>query len=162
MKINLGKSYTTHVGVLVKVLQMSKGDVIEMGTGPYSTPLLHWVCKGMGRHLISYEDNLEYYNFARQYRSGFHSIRQVTDWDKVGIPPHCGVVLIDHMPSIRRGIDALRFKDSADYIILHDTEAVKTYGYDKIWPNFKYIYTWKESCPWVSVVSNFKDLSNFG
>lgn len=158
MKINFGKRYTTYIGTLVKVLQISKGDVVEMGAGVYSTPLLHWICKDMDRHLTSFENDKEYFNFARQYQSRLHRIRLVSNWDEVNTTRHCGVVFIDHMPSIRRGIDAIRFKDSADYIILHDTEG-GAYGYEMVWPYFKYKYTWKEAQGWVSVVSNFKDLS---
>ena len=157
--IALGKSYTTYMGVLVKVLMMSQGDVLELGAGIYSTPLLHWVCKDMNRSLISFENDPEFFNLARQYQSNIHRIRLVTNWDDVDSKTHRGLVFIDHAPPVRRSIDAIRFKDSADYIVLHDTDHPKHYGYDKIWPYFKYIYTWKESRPWVTVVSNFKDLS---
>lgn len=157
---NLGKEFTTHMSVLVKVLQQSQGNVVEMGAGPFSTPLLHWVTKEMGRSLITYESIPLYYEFARQFRSKLHRIVMVSNWNDVETKKHRGVVFIDHDPEVRRGIDALRFKDSADYIVMHDTQS-KHYNYDQVWPNFKYEYTWKKCRPWVSVVSNFKDLSNF-
>lgn len=157
IRVELGKAWTTHMGILVKVLFTSDGDVVELGAGPNSTPLLHWVCKDMNRRLISYENNPEYYDYARQFRSGLHRIVFVKNWDEVDAATRSGVVFIDHAPSPRRAVDAVRFKDSADYIVMHDTEAEKYYR--EAWPHFKYIYTWKESRPWVSVVSNFKDLS---
>lgn len=158
LNANLGKSWTTHMGVLVKVLLASDGDVVEMGTGPASTPLLHWVCKDMNRRLISYENNTEFYNYARQYRSRLHRIIFVKDWDEVDAKTHRSVVFIDHAPSERRQVDAIRFKNSADYIIIHDTQAESVYA--NVWQHFKYIYTWRQCRPWVSIVSNFKDLSN--
>ncbi|QQG47699.1 MAG: hypothetical protein HY044_01255 [Candidatus Woesebacteria bacterium] len=158
MKINLGKRYTSYMAILVNILLKSEGDIVELGTGIYSTPLLHWLCRDMNRRLISLESDPEYYNFARQYQSKLHRIKFVANWDEVDISSHMGVVFIDHMPSIRRGIDAIRFRNLADYIVLHDTEGTK-YGYETMWSHFKYQYTWKEALGWVSVVSNFKDLS---
>lgn len=161
MKANLGKRYTTHMGILTKVLTISSGDVLELGTGPSSTPLLHWVCKDMRRSLISYENDPEFYNYARQYRSKLHRIVLVKDWDEIDTKTHRGLILIDHSPAERRSIDIIRFKDSADFIVIHDTDEEQHYGYQKTWPYFKYVYTWKECRPWVSVVSNYKDLSEF-
>lgn len=157
MNINQEKAWTTHIGILVKVLLISEGDVIELGAGPYSTPLLHWICKDMHRKLISYENNPEYNDYARQFRSYFHKVVFVKDWDEIDCATHRGVVLIDHDPMTRRAVDAIRFKDSADFIVLHDTE--KEGYYSEVWPHFKYIYIWKASRPWVSVVSNFKDVN---
>lgn len=145
------------MGVLVRVLFMSEGDVVELGAGPNSTPLLHWVCKSMNRRLISYENDPEYYNYARQFQSKLHRIILVNNWDEIDTRTHRGLLFIDHGPSKRRGTDIVRFKDSADYIVIHDTEAKE--HYDDVWRHFKHIYTWKESRPWTSVVSNFKDLS---
>lgn len=159
IEANLSKRWSTHLGVLTKVLQASSGDVLEFGSGPFSTPLLHWLCKDMNRLLISYENNSEFYNFARQFQSRLHRIRFVTNYSEVDTKTHRGLVFIDRQPDYTRGDIALLFKDSADYLVLHDIEVEKSYGYEKIWPHFKNAYTWKECRPWVSVVSNFKDLT---
>lgn len=159
-EINLAKGWTSHMGVLTKVLLASAGDVLEFGSGPCSTPLLHWLCKDMNRLLISYENNPKFYNLARQYQSRLHRIRFVTNYNEVDAKTHRGLVFVDHDPDrVTRGDTTLLFKNSADYIVMHDTEAEDNYGYKKVWPHFKYIYTWKECQPWVSVVSNFKNLS---
>ena len=155
---NLGKAWTTHIGVLIRVLLRSEGDVVELGVGPFSTPLLHWVCKDMHRKLISYETDLGYYNFARQFRSYFHEVVFVKDWDKIDIKTHRGVVFVDHHPMIRRGIESIRFKDSADYVVMHDSDLEKYYK--GVLPQFKHIYVWKKCRSWVTVASNFKDLLN--
>jgi hypothetical protein len=156
---NLGKNWTTHMGVLVKVLYQSQGDVAELGAGPFSTPLLHWVCKDLNCRLISYENNLDFYNYARRFQSQLHSIVFVKNWDEIDTQTHRGVAFIDHAPIERRKIDIVRLKNTVDYLVIHDTNG---YGYEEeVWPHFRYIYTWKECRPWVSVVSNFKDLSDF-
>ena len=160
MNANLSKNYTTHMGVLVKVLLMSKGDVVECGGGVFSTPLLHWLCKSMDRELISYENDPAYYAFERMFQSRQHRIRFIEDWDKIDTKTHRGVVFIDHHPPERRMIEMLRFKDSADYIVIHDTERQsREYNREEAFAQFKYRYDWKGCKPWTSVVSNFKDLS---
>lgn len=152
--MRLSKEYTTHIPMLIKTVQATNGIVIELGAGISSTPLLHWLC--LDRKLITYEETEEYFNFAKKFQSRNHSIRFIENWDNLDIKEHYSVVFID------QGVDsraktALYFKDIADYIVLHDTEA-PCYGYDKIWDKFKYRYDWKYCRPWTSVVSNFKNL----
>ncbi len=158
---NLSKNYTTHIGMLVKILERSKGDVVECGGGIFSTPLLHWVCKAMDRNLISYEQDPAYYQFERQFQSRQHIIRFVEDWDKIDTKTHRGMVFIDHHPPERRMIELERFKDSADFIVVHDTERQsREYNRQEVFDLFKHQYTWKACKPWTSVFSNFHDLSN--
>lgn len=158
---NLSKNYTTHITMLMKVLQASKGDVIECGGGIFSTPLLHWMCKDMDRNLITYEQDAEYYQFERAFQSRQHRIRFVKNWDNIRIPKHVGMVFIDHHPPKRRMIELLRFKDVADYIVVHDTEREsREYNLPEVFEQFKYRHDWKACKPWTSVVSNFKDLKN--
>ena len=160
LNANLSKNYSTHNGLLVKMLMKSEGDVIECGGGVFSTPLLHWVCKDLRRKLVSYENIPPYYAFERQFQSSLHSIRFVEDWDKIKIPKHVGLVFIDHHPPERRMVELERFKDVADYIVIHDTERVsREYNRDEVFALFKYRYDWKECRPHTSVFSNFFDLS---
>ena len=116
----------------------------------------------MGRNLITYENNEEFYIFAKAYQSKLHRIRRIDNWDEMDFRRHWGVVFIDHAPSERRGTDAINFKNNADYIVMHDTEAEAEYGYNKIWSYFRYRYDWKEFRPFTSVVSNFYPLDKFG
>lgn len=160
LNADLKKDYTTYMGVLIRAVLASTGDVVELGAGPSSTPLLHWLCKDMNRKVISYETDPEFYNYARRYRSWLHKIVFVRSWDEIDTKTHRGVVFVDHSPFDRRAADIIKFKDSADYIVIHDTECLR--DFKPIWPHFKFAYTWKECRPWASVVSNFKDLSRMG
>jgi len=161
LNANLSKNYTTHYTLLIKVLLASKGDVVECGGGVFSTPLLHWICKFMDRELITYENDSAYYAFEHTFQSRQHRVRFVEDWDKIDTKTRRGVVFIDHHPAERRMIETIRFKDVADYIVIHDTErASREYNKPEVFEQFKYQYTWKDCKPWTSVLSNFKDLSN--
>lgn len=160
MKIRYRKDYTTHMPMVIKLVQMTTGPVLELGSGIFSTPLFHWLCASDGRLLVTYEDVDEFYQFARKFRSKNHRIYFVEDWDKVDFTGHWDVVLVDHATD-RRSVDTLRLKDSADYIILHDSEAPEHYGYDKVYPHFKYVYHWRDCRAWTTVVSNTKDMSEW-
>ena len=146
--------------MLLRILYASKGDVIECGGGVFSTPLLHWACKMMGRNLISYEQDPDYYAFEKQFQSPKHRVRFVENWDDIKIPRHVGMVFIDHHPPVRRMIETERFKDVADFIVVHDTERTsREYNREEVLGAFKYRYDWKDCKPWTSVFSNLKDLS---
>ena len=147
--------------MLIKAVQASEGPILEIGSGLFSTPLLHWLCHEKGRRLITYENNEDYFKFAKGFQSKNHRIRLVKDWEEIENKKRWGVILIDHEPAEQRRADILKFKDSADYIVIHDTERESRYGLKDVWPHFKYRRDWKACKPWTTVVSNFKDLSNF-
>lgn len=160
LNANLSKNYTTHISTLIKVLLASKGTVIECGGGVFSTPLLHWVCKMQDRELISYEQEPNYYSFEKQFQSRQHRVRFVKNWDDIPIPKHVGMVFIDHHPPARRMIETLRFKDVADFVVIHDTEREsREYNRAEVLEQFKYRHDWKDCKPWTSVLSNSKELN---
>ena len=155
----MSKNYSTHNGMLMKTLLNSEGLVIECGGGIFSTPLLHWMCKLLNRELITYEQDKDYYDFERQFQSRQHVIRFVENWDDIKIPEHVGMVFIDHHPPERRMIETARFKDVADYIVIHDTERPsRKYNLPEVLDAFKHRHDWKDCKPWTSVFSNLKSL----
>lgn len=155
------KTYSTHMSTLLAALQATDGKVIEFGGGPSSTPLLHWVCKAARRKLLTYESHPKYYEYEHTFTSPLHKIQLVENWNETIVEP-AGVVFIDHHPSGRRHIDAIRFKDSADLVVIHDTERDDdNYRNREIWPHFKYRFDFKECRPWTTIVSNKIDLSDF-
>jgi len=163
MTIAHSKGLSSHNLLLIKAVLMSKGDVAEVGAGLFSTPLLHWLTKAMNRRLITYENSEEFFVFAKRFQSQLHRIRKIGNWDDMDFKRHWGVVFIDHAPAERRSQDVINFKDTADYIVMHDTEpnAYKKYGWDKCWSYFKYRYDWTDGWPNSSVVSNFYPLDKF-
>ena len=154
---------STHFPLLIKVIQNSTGPVAELGTGLFSTPLLHWLCFDNKRPVFSYESYIHYFNFAKQFSTDSHKVIFVKDWDTHPFEEKYGVVFIDHSIPKRvhtRGDDALKFKDKADLIVLHDagSESNPKYGYDAIYPHFKYRYDWTGEVPHTTVLSNTIDV----
>jgi len=151
----------THVPVLTRAFDISKGDVLEVGTGYFSTTLLDWLCSFSGRKLVSYETDQNWYNRAKKMQSDYHDIIFVENWNDVPLEEkHWGLAFVDHDPHKERAHTIERLKDKADYIVAHDTEprSENGYGYPRIYPLFKYRFDFKKVEPWTSVFSNFYPL----
>jgi hypothetical protein len=155
----LKPSEGSHIPVLIKVMQVTTGDVLELGTGLNSTPVLHWLCSEMGRKMDSYESIPMFHRIAWNYNNDFHKVHLIEDWDTMPIDRHWSVVFIDHAPGVRRVEDMIRVKDNADYVIVHDTEPKSDwhYNYSKGFPSYKYRYDYTKGYPHTTILSNFKD-----
>lgn len=161
---------STHFPLLIKTVQMTKGPIVEIGSGMFSTPLLHWLCFDSKRKLITCENYPHYLDFANKFKTDNHEIRAMGDWQKEtfdDFKDHYSVVFIDHSTKHAkghtRGDDAAKFKDKADFVVLHDAgdNSHSKYGYEKIYPLFKYRYDWKGCWPATTVLSNFIDVSKW-
>jgi hypothetical protein len=160
--MSLRKEWTTHIGMLIKYVQLCKGDVLELGAGVYSTPMLHWLCKLEGKKLVTYDNSNEFFRFASMFKSSNHKVIKIEDnnWDIVKPDRIWGVVFIDHHPQERRGQEAVNFCNNAEYVILHDSdpEYGNKHGYEAAYPLYKYRYDWKECSPHTTILSNFNPL----
>mgnify|MGYP001497723810 CR=1 FL=1 len=150
-------SYSSHMPVLLKIMSLTSGPVLEMGVGVCSTIILHYLCMGAGRQLISYENNEKYTRGLMQFHGGFHEIKVVDNWDAIDILKPWSVAFIDHAPMERRKVDAGRLANYAEYVICHDSEPKhdRYYKYSEIYPLFKYRYNYEKLFPHTVVLSNF-------
>jgi len=156
---------STHMLTLMRAVRETTGDVCEMGAGFYSTALLHWLCQG--RNVHTYESDPDYHHYATKFQTHTHRAHKTEDFSDVDYGRHYGLVFIDHTSDRsanphKRGEDAIKF-ENADLIVMHDTEPEHEahYGYDKVFPKFRYRYDWKECKPWTSVVSNTIDVTKW-
>lgn len=154
----------THIPMLIKVFDLTEGDVLELGLGYFSTTLLRWLCQMAGRTLYSYETSNFWHQKAIARPVPFHKVFKINNWDEAEIERHWSMVLVDQAPDERRWVDIKRLANLAEYIVIHDSNLtdVKHYGYEKIWPLFKYRYDYTKLNPNTTVVSNFHDLKEFG
>lgn len=145
--IELNKDWSTHLPVLIKLISMTPGDVLEIGTGIYSTPFLHWACFLQKRNLVSVENNEEFIKFVRQFATENHQIQKEIPTGK-----EWNIVFIDSFPLEDRVEIAKQFANSAQYIVVHDTN-------DDYGDIFKYRFDYEEQLPRTSVFSNCIDVS---
>jgi len=158
----LTKEYTTHIGVLIKMVLASEGPILELGGGLFSTPLLHWMCEDNQRLLYTYEHNQDFMTFLERFNSNSHHVISVDNWETVKFPEiHWGMVFIDHNPGRhhvqKRQDAALKLKNNSDFIVIHDTEE-RGFRDGVFWSNFKYLYHWRKARPYVSVMSDLKEI----
>ena len=153
----------SHIPVLVKVFEISQGPILELGTGVFSTPILHTLCLSKDRQLVSYENDPYYFERHGDFRTDKHQIILVSNWDDIKIEnTFWNVALIDHKPEERRKTEVKRLANNTKYIILHDSESrnEKLYKYSEIYPLFKYRFDYTACYPHTTVLSNFVDLSD--
>jgi len=150
--------YGTHLTPLVAAVLKTKGNVVELGMGDYSTPILHEICKYEGRFLVSFEHNKEWLSNFLDLENNQHIIEYVKNWDEIRIN-ECGVLFVDHGPAERRIIEIERFKNLADIIVVHDTDKMKYYGYETVFSKFKYRYKYERYRKSTTLLSNIIDVS---
>jgi predicted O-methyltransferase YrrM len=132
-------NYGSHLPLLIKVIESTKGGVIELGSGFYSTMMLHWMCRK--RTLLTCESSAEYYRFMLPFSSENHMVKLINDWEKcddISLP--WSVAFVDLSPAKYRGI-ILPKLTHVDYVVVHDTEKkyYDKYGYsDDIMSMYQY------------------------
>jgi hypothetical protein len=167
--MKISGSYGTHMGPLMACVNKTKGDVLEMGMGLFSTPYLHYMATVTKRNVLSLDNDK---GWARKFISSdfshylygneYHKLEYVKSWDTDLIEKDWDVVLVDHSPSERRIVDVKRLANKAQYIIIHDTNErhEKEYHYSEIYPLFKYKRVWDKDDRHATVLSNFNNLDN--
>lgn len=154
----------SHLPMLVRVFEMSEGDVLELGTGYFSSLILRWLSDVSKRHVYAYESRWSWNKRVERLRGEYYHTVLCPNWDAADFEKQrWGMAFIDHSPSERRHIDVARLANLVDYIVLHDTQPkddATYYLFSKIWHLFKYRYDYTKYPNWTSVVSNFKDLEN--
>lgn len=158
-------AYGTHLPCLIKAVEKTTGDILELGTGLFSTPYLRYSCMLSGRRLVSYENFRDWYNFIRKYYDDNtnHQMYLIDEYKNAPIDHEWDVVLIDQTPDSSRKEEIIRLKDKAKYIVIHDSNPSndKVTRYSTIYPLFKYKTVWQGDKNSATVLSNLVDLSDF-
>lgn len=161
------RAYSSHMAVLMSLLEKTDGPVLELGAGRYSTPLIHWACAAKQRYVLTLEHSEKYFAYAAQFADTWHKVVLVEDWDKYPLEVPTGkkwsLAFVDH-EGPRRGTETKRLADLAEIVICHDTcgRDEKKYGYKEAWPHYKYRYQFQLARPRTSVVSNTIDVGALG
>lgn len=123
-KVQLGPdtSWGSHLVPLMACVCATRGAILEVGAGHWSTPLLHRYCAAGGRRLVSIDEDPRYIDPFADMRVAGHELRTVRY--SVELPrlaqEQWSVVFLDQSPGARRAADALLFRDTADFILSHD------------------------------------------
>ena len=104
--------------VLMKLVSMTNGPILELGSGTYSTPYLHWACAPTKRPLETYETNPEWWKmFTKYFHAGFHRTGLVSEWASVALDRPWDIAFVDH-DGMRS--ETVRRLLHAEYVVCHD------------------------------------------
>ena len=150
--------FATHLPVLLACLERTSGPVLELGSGWFSTPLL--AAFAQDRLVRTIETNPEW--FGRIAGIGTHQpvtrhrhqFVFVSDYDDAPVTDQdWDLVVLDHEPPPRRGVDALRLRGRCRLMLGHDAEH-PDYRYAAAFDTFRYRFTETRRLPWTTVVSD--------
>ena len=155
--------FCSHLPVLYHALTHTTfGDVLELGTGLFSTPFLHYHCVPRERMLISVDNDAKWLEVSRSFEHPYHKLILTDDWNLPELIRPFDVVFIDHFPPEQRKIDLLKYANLAQFIVIHDTNGrqERHYHLKDVWKEFKYVNHYGKFFPQTTIVSNFRDVSN--
>jgi hypothetical protein len=157
----------SHLPVLMKAVSITRGPVLELGCGLYSTNPLHWACFVPKRKLVTYENNPNYYDFLKAYEKDFHEVHCIKEWDAIDISDPWSVAFVDNdpgpdEPEDRRWRECVRLQH-AEYVVLHDSEPQneKVHRMSEISKVFKYEFRFRGAVPNTTIYSNVHDVTDF-
>jgi len=149
----------SHLPVLMKLVGMTEGPILELGSGTYSTPYLHWACAPTKRPLSTYETNPEWWwEFTQNFRAGFHRVALVADWSTVPLNLPWSIAFVDHDGVRSETVKRLRH---AQYVVCHDTnnKGARRWGLTRVNQWFQSRWDYSAFNPRTTVFSNTHDLT---
>lgn len=165
--------WRSHQPLLRASIEATTGPVLEFGAGDGSTRFLNELIVPLRRALVTCENNAEWLAKYEDLRGPFHDLRLVGDWAEAPVESvvnvngqRWGVAFIDHAPGERRCDDIRRCAQTADIVVIHDTQpgqARAGYGYDSIWGLFKHIRHDDRlgEGAWTTACSNFVNVNEW-
>ena len=124
---------------------LTTGDILELGMGTFSTPLLHNIGADLNRQVVSIDTDLNWLNkFIFYNNTSTHTIYNMAgnEMNQFGLDKNWGLVLVDHIDQNARSLNVLNFSKLSQIVVVHDTEksSESFYGYEKnkIRDAFKY------------------------
>lgn len=165
--------YGTHIPLLAAAIRLTEdtcGPVLEMGSGDYSTPLLHELCRGNRELLTADCDPTWITRYNDLFNDTWHKkyLVKVTDnflatgtfdqassdaWDIGILNRQWDVVFVDHRPGERRRVDLFKYANLARVVVVHDTEEAG-YNYTDAINAYRYKFHYDRWRPHTTILSN--------
>lgn len=113
-------------------MMQTTGQVIELGAGNYSTPILHEIASAQDRHLTTVDNNADWLNRFKIFENDGHTLELLQSWNDFK-PESYGLAFVDHAdpPSHPRWLQVQKLLPVSGVIVIHDTEDDQ-YGYAKL------------------------------
>lgn len=162
----MADDFASHYPILAALVAKQCGNVLELGCGEGSTPMLHYMCKAMKCHLLTMDSSFEWIEKYKTYRTPGHDLVNLPS----GMPWLGFMRTYDHMP-IRWGVAFVDcapggdrtpliewLRTRATFVVAHDSErdwgTGANYEYEKVKPLFKYVSEFQRWRPYTLVLSD--------
>lgn len=169
----------SHQRALLAACLRTRGPILELGVGWYSTPLLHEIGCALRREVITVDNNPQWLNEFMPLACEWHSLHLVGWWGELGrlpLPKNLSVVFVDNgQPAEREyAVRSLLSTDLGEVFVMHDTEEGFAYGYDRLLGKnrysadiddfglFKYQWTDYSQKAWTTIASNKLNVGLWG
>ena len=158
-----GEGYGTHLPVLAAIAAITKGPILELGAGNFSTLLLNAMARAQQRKIYTLEADMAWLRTFEDIdlASDLHVFMHVTDgwngWNSMidSLPEQeWSIAFIDQTPGQTRLETLLHLQDRAEYLIVHDSCNSFFAGVDHALSEFKYQMTYSNMIAPTTVVSN--------
>lgn len=132
--------------MLVETAVNSKGGILELGCGDYSTPILNAIAKSQGREFLSQASDLEW---AKKYGD----LVEIISWDTWVPEGSWGMVFLDSEEDTGKRISRIpELAKVTDLIVMHDAQAsVYRKNWDECTRDFE-VEMHKDKFPWTAVL----------
>ena len=158
-------AYGGHAVLLFAALYATDGAVLELGSGLFSTPIIHNVAVvQQGRDVFTVDGNNDWLQHFTSMGGPRHSFglvsRMISNpesyrflqfkpahfrrWEDVWDGRY-GLVFVDQAPGFERRKDIQRRRNVSDVMIVHDTDDMNGYGYEPLLSTFPYRYKFRHN-----------------
>ena len=120
--------FSTHQPVLYEAVLRTEGAILEFGCGDGSTRLLHHLCAEQKRSLFTFDNDWKWLSRYKEYETDWHKLIYVDDWDKLLVNVgrrswmYCDIAFIDQGPFEARATTLMLVKETARFVVLHDSD----------------------------------------
>lgn len=131
-------SYSTHLEALVTAALINNQDILELGCGNYSTPILSSICKSQNKKLFIAASNEKWLNQFKEYGE----CHLVNDWQNYQFDKKYGMVFLDNEQLTKDRLNLIpKIMEITNILVIHDADKMIN---NSNWQNFteKYEQIW--------------------
>lgn len=187
LRVKGNGNWGSHVPILATILNHTTGNILELGSGYYSTPIIHQYAS-KDRKILTIDSDCNWINkFKTLFNSSYHEFYCNNTFkhnltinellyhtsphlidsayeDKYYSNSNFDVVFVDHSPGYRRHKDIIQMRKNSKIIIVHDTDDTiinrLVFGHEMqdLFKTFKYVFRSKNLKPQTTVLSDTFDV----
>jgi hypothetical protein len=165
---DFGSHYPILAGAVAQLIRRAGSAVLEFGSGDWSTPMLHYMCKYAKLDLYTADTDTRWLSRYKEYARGGHRVELALSWHEYyqrrveGMLDGTRQVLafVDCAPGEDRRwiIEQLAASDSVLAVVAHDSErdfnSGANYGYEHVVGKFKHVSEFRRFRPYTLIMSN--------